>query len=591
MWFCSECGKQNIGKFCTRCGTKHVEIEETAVVSESKEQPYGMMVDDHSERVGKEDRFDDLDITSVFSASALFRRDSNEEIPAFRSYLSEKEKVEEEIVEMETEPFILEENFIEDSPVAAEEIPEETPMVAEEIPEVPPRKFTPVFFEEEDVDASRWSAPFLHENALTEKENGSVDFIRNDTAVGAAEALSEDGPSGIDGIFSHRKPPENDADREWKFSKRVLIGVGAVGGVVCMAFLILVISLLVNFSRGQEELPVSTGIYYYVSGVKDFTPLYADKSINSDVLAELENGDPVEFLVETNARFTYVYHEESEQYGYVKAAHLVEKKSDVDDGTVENKYANEKSLGYFYVTKVEEYLTLWENPDGGGVVKAKLENGFKVSLLEKTNDKYWYVFDYNSAERGYVRTAYLTDSLSKVVGLYKEPKDKTVIGDFYVKGVKNYLPIYSKPKTGGDVRGKLNNGDKVGLIQKTNGSYWYVSGGGVYGWVSAKYLIQTPPETPEEETPKEETPAPEPPTPEPAPEPTPAPAPSNDYKVTNTQDYLPVLKDPQAGAAELGKVYNGDTVTLIREHDAQFWYVKIPSLGIEGYVSKNYLTK
>lgn len=576
MWFCSECGKQNNGKYCTRCGTKHEEIEESSAVVEPKEQPYGMMVDDVAEHWEKEDYFeDDLDVASVFSASAMFRRDSNEEFPTFQCYIPLQEDAEKEIVE--SEELVLEEETIEELPV--EEI-----IVPEEIDEVPPRKFTPVHFEEEEVDASCWSAPFLHDNALAEKENGSVDFIRKGASapvVADGEEVAEE-LNGIDGVFSHRKAPENDADREWKFSKRVLIGVGAVGGVVCMAFLILVISLLVNFSKEEEALPVSTGVYYYVSGVKDTTPLYADKSIKSDVIAELENGDAVEFLAETNAKFTYVYHEESEQYGYVKAAYLVENKSDVDDGTVENKYANEKSLGYFYVTKVDEYLTLWENPDGGGVVKAKLENGFKVSLLEKTNDKYWYVFDYNSAERGYVRTAYLTDDKNKVVGMYKEPKDKTVIGDYYVNGVQNYLPIYSKPKSGGDVRGKLNNGDKVGLIQKTTGSYWYVSGGGVYGWVAAKYLTQTPPQA--------ETPTP---APAPAPEPAPAPAPdtSKDYKVTNTQEYLPILKDPQVGASELGKIHNGDTVTLIREHDAQFWYVKVPSLGIEGYVAKDYLTK
>ncbi|MBQ2763577.1 MAG: hypothetical protein IJF43_00880 [Firmicutes bacterium] len=460
MWFCSECGKQNNGKYCTHCGTKHVEIEASAAEMERKDQPYGMMVDDPADLPENDFLDDDIDVASVFSASSMFRRDSNEEFPTFQSYIPEKESAEEGIVESE-----------EVVPNAVtEELSAEEMVIEEEIPEIPPRKFTPVFFEEEDVDASRWSAPFLHENALAEKENGTVDFIRKEADCGAADSAMEEEMHGIEGVFAHRKAPENDADREWKFSKRVLIGVGAVGGVVCMAFLILVISLFVNFSNEEDTLPVSSGVYYYVSGVKDTTPLYADKSIKSDVLAELENGDPVEFLLEINAKFTYVYHEESEQYGYVKAAHLVENKSDVDDGTVENKYANEKSLGYFYVTKVNEYLNLWENPDGGGVVKAKLENGFKVSLLEKTNDSYWYVFDYNSAERGYVRTAYLTDSLSKVVGLYKEPKDKTVIGDYYVNGVQNYLPIYSKPKSGGDVRGKLNNGDKVGLIQKTNGS-------------------------------------------------------------------------------------------------------------------------
>ena len=28
MWYCSECGKKNNGKFCTRCGTKYVEIDD-----------------------------------------------------------------------------------------------------------------------------------------------------------------------------------------------------------------------------------------------------------------------------------------------------------------------------------------------------------------------------------------------------------------------------------------------------------------------------------------------------------------------------------------------------------------------------------
>ena len=239
-----------------------------------------------------------------------------------------------------------------------------------------------------------------------------------------------------------------------------------------------------------------------------------------------------------------------------------------------NKYADEKSLGYWYVTKTENGLNLWENPDGGGVVKAKLKNGFKVSVLEKTNDKYWYVFDYNSAERGYVRTAYLTDDKSKVVGIVKEPKDKTVIGDLFVTGVQNYLPIYAEPSTSAKVRGKLNNGDKVGLIQKTNNSFWYISANGVYGWVSAKYLTATDPNPP-------------------VPEPTPPPAQdtSNDYKVYNTKEYLPVLKDPVVGGEELAQIHNGDVVTFIKDYDGKFWYVKIPSLGIEGYVAKEYLTK
>ena len=150
-------------------------------------------------------------------------------------------------------------------------------------------------------------------------------------------------------------------------------------------------------------------------------------------------------------------------------------------------------------------------------------------------------------------------------------------------GVKNYLPIYSRPNTGGDVRGKLNNGDKVGLIEKTNSSFWYVSGNGVYGWVSASYLTATPP-TPE--------PEPEPtPTPEPAPTPTPAPDTSNQYKVTGTQEYLPLLNAAATDSGEVARLHNGDTVKVLDSSGDTFWYIEVPSTGVKGYVVKDYLMK
>lgn len=577
MWYCGECGKKNSGKFCTRCGTRHIDAEEELSLDR-----IGVLTDD-----------DNAEPTEADNAAAMFRRNSvkvdfpasspleatNREEPSAKKIPAPQAAP---LPIAEAPPEATGENRSEkalpktkghlgsesQSPVEpqSEEVTSAQSGSIEYISAAP----------EDSEDATLWSAPFLHQtDALAEKDNGSAEYLRSRDAAPEESSEEEEAPStsaiGIAGIFSHRKPPENNADREWKYSKRLLMSVGSVGGVLCLAVLILVVSLLINLSGEEEALPVSTGIYYYVSGAEDTLPLYADKSIRSDVLGSLKNGDPVEFLDKVNAKFTLVYDDASEQYGYVNTANLVKHKSDVDYGKVENQYANEKSLGYFYVTKVEEYLSLWENSDGGGVVKAKLENGFKISLLEKTNDSYWYVFDYNSAERGYVRTAYLTDSKSKVVYPYKEPEDKTVIGEYYVTGVQKYLPIYAKPRINSDLRGKLYNGDKVGLIEKTTGSFWYVGGNGAYGWVSAKYLTETPP-----------TPAPAP-----APE---APA-ANDYKVTNTNEFLPVLSEPKIGGNEIGQIHNGDTVTFISEYDAKFWYVKVPSLNIEGYVAKDYLTK
>ncbi|MGM9567851.1 MAG: hypothetical protein ACI3W6_06710, partial [Clostridia bacterium] len=539
-----ECGKKNNGKFCTRCGTKYVELEEEPLVSGGENIS--------SVSAGKEeaasDRFgaavsEEPDF-GICNASALCR--SREKVPVMASqkedadssvifeeerHLSEEteEEAEKETVSgrfpseseeafssMEPEPAMTGEPETEaDVPVsenaedqklktespwvppylreeetarepensgtgflrgtrkepAAEGFPRET----EENP-VPAEDVSAVFrTETESEPETRWVAPYLREEeSPPDEETSGGDFLRGERKEPASDWEREDEPLSADSVFTHRLPSKNEEDREWRYSKRVLISVGAVGGVVFLALMILLGSLFINLHADEESLPESSGVYAYVSGVKDTTPLYADKSIKSDVLAELENGDTVEYLEKINREFVYVLDPETEQYGYVRSAYLVKDKNDVDYGDVENQYDNEKSQGHYYVTKVKDYLTLWENPDGGGVVKAKMECGYKVSLLEKTNDSYWYVFDYTSAERGYVRCSYLTDSKSKVVYPFKEPKDKTVIGEYYVIGVKNYLPIYSKPNTGGDVRGKLNNGDKVGLIEKTNGSYWYI---------------------------------------------------------------------------------------------------------------------
>ena len=628
MWYCSECGKKNNGKFYTRCGTKYVEIEEdpqvTAAEGLSPGSPGGTD-GDGADRLGRTEA--PSAEAEVCNAAALCRRSAEGSVPfsgsnapsAEASDYSEAASAAEEMplesvksVPEAGAPSEREERMSE--PPIANDVPEkaaktknrwvapflrkeETPVEKETVgASFIRRDFTEPAEKEEPMMKSpiaddvpeeaaetenRWVAPYLRKGETpVEEETVGPRFIRRDPAgAPMAEDETEGEVLSAEGVFTHRLPPREEEDREWRYSKRVLFSVGAVGGVVLLALLILVGSLFVFHRSDDEPLPVSSGVYAYVSGVKDTTPLYADKSIKSDVLAELKNGDAVEYLEAINSEFAYVLDPATEQYGYVRRVYLVNDENDVDYGNVENKYDDEKSLGYFYVTKVKDYLTLWENPDGGGVVKAKMECGYKVSLLEKTNDSYWYVFDYTSAERGYVRCSYLTDSKSKVVYPFKEPKDKTIIGEFYVTGVKNYLPIYSRPNTGGDVRGKLNNGDKVGLIEKTNGSYWYIGANGVYGWVSASYLTATPP-TPE-------------PAPTPTPEPTPAPPPdtSKDYKVTGTQEYLPILNAASADAAEVARLHNGDTVKVIDSFGDTFWYIEVPSTGVKGYVVKDYLTK
>lgn len=352
------------------------------------------------------------------------------------------------------------------------------------------------------------------------------------------------------------------------------------------------LAAMIRDRHQEEELPASTGIYYYVSGVVEYASLFEDNSIKSRELVRLENGDPVEFLYNENYKFVYVLDHGSGLYGYILSDQLVDDIDAVDYEQKANQFGEEKSLGYYYVTKTKNGLTLWENPDGGGVAKAKLKNGYKVSILEETNDSYWYVFDYHSAERGYVRTSYLTDDKNKVVGVNKEPKDKTIVGDYYVQGVNSYLSLRSEPSSGASLRGKLYNGDKVGLIQKTNGSFWYVYsyGLGQYGYVAASYLTTEDPKAKEEEIKKPEEPA-EKEEPKETEKPVSDPTVYEPYTVTGTDEYLPVRLEGNLSAGEVGRIHNGDSVNVIDSSGGAYWYVYVPSLGQYGYVLGNYLTK
>ena len=76
MWYCSECGKKNNGKFCTRCGTKYVEIEEDPQVSAaeglSPGSP-GRTDGDGADRLGRTEADSSEAEVEVCNAAALCR--------------------------------------------------------------------------------------------------------------------------------------------------------------------------------------------------------------------------------------------------------------------------------------------------------------------------------------------------------------------------------------------------------------------------------------------------------------------------------------------------------------------------------------
>ena len=69
------------------------------------------------------------------------------------------------------------------------------------------------------------------------------------------------------------------------------------------------------------------------------------------------------------------------------------------------------------------------------------------------------------------------------------------------------------------------------------------------------------------------------------------PSSSNIYTVMVSDGYLALRNDTAFSASnEIGKLYTGDTVTLISSSsNPTYWYVYAPTLGKNGYVNKNYL--
>ena len=250
MWFCSECGKKNNGKFCTYCGTKHVEVDEGFTPS----VPLGVMLSSEEPDdifVPSEDGEDE-----VFCASALFRKrhaDDSEgdlkipeesEIPEAEALAGVTEEPAVEETEDMAEPIAVSEAEVAPEAEDAPEVPEETPVFERKAPPTSPYRT--------EETAGR-KVPFLRERDLEESENGSADFWRKEKTTANADDISSPEEAaaennGVLGVFVHRHAPESEDEMVMRYGKRAIIAIGAVVGVICLAAMVMVGSLLISFS-------------------------------------------------------------------------------------------------------------------------------------------------------------------------------------------------------------------------------------------------------------------------------------------------------------------------------------------------------
>lgn len=462
MWYCPSCGKENTGDYCAQCNKAKPDTANTPSFTESTDGDY-----------------------SAWKAPFLRNEEENRngdsaaERPSFIRFAE------------------TEDNWGTPPPGEKKETPRD------EYPNGPKLPHPIDFVEDEDEFHSH---PLYFGDSGSPSGNGETEtlaFVRTEKThpeeQKEAEALVD--KTAVTSVLTHRKPEKTKEEKTWKISKLIVALIAVISvAVICIPFYML--HNLLNPSAEDAQAPESTGVFYYISEANPTVPFYEEKSIRSQALIQLENGYAVELIEEINDEFDHVYDYNSDQYGYVLRANLVKSRDEVDYGTVENEYEGEKSLGQYYLTGISGSIALCGNSDGSGWLDAQLVNGSKVSLLEKTNQKYWYVFDYSSGERGYIPSANLTDNIDKVDSSNGEPRDKTVISDYYITGVMKYLPIWTDAAGEGSVRGKLFTGNKIGLIQKTNNYFWYVYcyDANLYGYVSVDYItINDPLQTEEEE--------------------------------------------------------------------------------------------
>ncbi|MED1412673.1 SH3 domain-containing protein, partial [Bacillus paramycoides] len=190
-------------------------------------------------------------------------------------------------------------------------------------------------------------------------------------------------------------------------------------------------------------------------------------------------------------------------------------------------------------------------------VLGNLKNGEKVTVLGKANG--WAKISYQGKE-GYVSLEFV----KLEAGKQEEKPAENITNGTQEVGMINAtsLRVRSAANTSSAVLGNLKNGEKVTVLGKANG-WAKINYLGKEGYVSLEFVTlgkdATDPTNPEQVT--------------------------EERAVVNAS-LLNVRKGPSTGAAAVGHLKNGETVTIIGKENG---WAKVHFNGGEGYVSLQFL--
>ena len=288
----------------------------------------------------------------------------------------------------------------------------------------------------------------------------------------------------------------------------------------------------------------AAGTTYRVTVSSGYLALRNDTAYDaSNEIGKLYTGDTVELCDMTTSAYWFVYSSKLDKYGYVNKDYLTA----VSSTPIPTAYTwtVNVSSGYLALRSAKAF-------DASNEI-GRLYSGDTVEVSDSSDSTYWYVYSAKLGKYGYVNKNYLYNGTSGV--------EETRI----VSVTSGYLALRNqKAFDASNEIGKLYTGDTVQLLDTSDSTYWYVYSPKYdkNGYVNRNYLVTD----------------------------TSSPAPVVTKTVRVTSGYLALRNDTAYDASnEIGKLYTGDTVTVIDSSGSTYWYVYSPKLDRNGYVNKNYL--
>ncbi|PGB42963.1 mannosyl-glycoprotein endo-beta-N-acetylglucosamidase [Bacillus toyonensis] len=330
-------------------------------------------------------------------------------------------------------------------------------------------------------------------------------------------------------------------------------------GYVSLEFLKFGDAIQTPDTSGQKQLQPTIKNGAQEVGTINATSLRVRSAANtsSSVLGNLKNGEKVTVLGKANgwAKISYQGKEGYVSLEFVKIDGNTEeiKKPEqpkTSDATIKN---GTQEVGTINATS----LRVRSAANTSSSVLGNLKNGEKVTVLGKANG--WAKINYQGKE-GYVSLEFVKLEAGKQE---EKPAENITNGTQEVGTINaTSLRVRSAANTSSSVLGNLKNGEKVTVLGKANG-WAKISYQGKEGYVSLEFITigkdSIDPTNPGQVT--------------------------EERAVVNAS-LLNVRKGPSTGAAAVGHLKNGETVTIIGKENG---WAKIRFNGGEGYVSLQFL--